>query len=110
MPRSKESGRRVRRGAEELIAELQEKIRTIEARAAAKQAKQSPATNMALTVLRKLDKASELAEQEQEMNLRHVLSDARKPLASYLESRGLKLPKGRTPRGRRPKAVGAIPS
>jgi len=105
MSRTNGTGRRVRRGAEELIAELQEKIRLIEARAAAKQAKQSPATNLTLAVLRKLDKASELAEQEQATSLRHVLSDARKPLAAYLESQGLQLPKARTPRGRRPKAV-----
>jgi hypothetical protein len=107
MARTTESVRRVRRGADELIAELQQKIKLIEARAAAKQAKKSPATNLALVVLRKLDKASELAEAEQETSLRHVLSDARKPLAAYLQSQGLQLPKGRTPRGRRPKAVGA---
>ena len=105
MPKQNDNGRRQRRGADELIAELQEKIRLIAARAAAREAKQSPATNLALLVLRKIDKASELAEQEADTSLRHVLSDARKPLAGYLESKGLKLPKGKTPRGRRPKAV-----
>lgn len=105
MAKTNETVRRVRRGADELIAELQAKIRLIEARAAAKQAKKSPATNLALVVLRKLDMASVLAEQEADTSLRHVLSDARKPLATYLESQGLQLPKGRTPRGRRPKAV-----
>ncbi|HTF90133.1 MAG TPA: hypothetical protein VK843_17085 [Planctomycetota bacterium] len=105
MGKTNENGRRNRRGAEELIAELQEKIRLIEARAAAKQAKESPATSLALLVVRKLDKATTLAEEEEDTSLRHVLSDARKPLAAYLESRGLQLPKGRTPRGRRPRAV-----
>ncbi len=105
MAKTYETGRRTRRGPEALIAELQEKIRLIEARAAAKQAKESPATKLALNVVRALDKATMLAEQEDHTSLRHILSDARKPLAAYLESQGLNLPKGRTPRGRRPKAV-----
>ena len=107
MAKSTETGRRIRRGPEELIAELQEKIKLIEARAAAKQAKKSPATKLALNTVRILDKASTLAEQEANTELRHVLADARKPLAAYLESQGLSLPKGRTPRGRRPKALAA---
>ena len=90
-----------------MIAELQEKIKLIETRAAAKQAKKSPATKLALNAVRVLDKASALAEQESSGELRHVLSDARKPLASFLESQGLNLPKGRTPRGRRPRAMAA---
>lgn len=105
MAKTNDAGRRKRRDPAELIAELQEKIRQIEARAAAKQAKKSPATKLALGVVRSLDKASEMAEQEDNSGLRHVLSDARKPLAAFLEGQGLSLPKGRTPRGRRPKAV-----
>lgn len=107
MAKSSELERRKRRGPDELIAELQEKIRAIEARAAARQARESPATRLALSVVRNLDKASTLAEQENDTSLRHVLSDSRKPLASYLEGIGLALPKGRTPRGRRPKAIAA---
>ncbi len=105
MAKTQNTGRRTRRGADELIAELQEKIRAIEARSLAKQAKKSPATKLALNIVRFLDKASTLAQEEDDTSLRHALSDARKPLAGFLESQGLSLPKGRTPRGRRPKAM-----
>ena len=107
MAKTYETGRRTRRGPDELIAELHEKIKLIEARAAAKQAKKSPATHLTLNVVRAIDKASALAEEEANTTLRHVLSDARKPLVAFLESQGLSLPKGKTPRGRRPKAVAA---
>ena len=44
------------------------------------------------------------AAEENNSLLRHALADARKPLAEYCETQGLRLPKPRLPRGRRPGA------
>jgi hypothetical protein len=97
--------RRQRRSPEQMIADLQAKIAEIEQRAAAKQVKKSPAAKASLQAVRLLDKAMDLAAGEGETPLRHALNDARKPLAAFLESQGLRLPKARTPRGRRPKSM-----
>jgi hypothetical protein len=96
---------RARRSPDQRIAELQARIRAIEQRAAAKALKRSPSARATLQIVRKLDKAMNLAAEEGATALRHVLSDARKPVASFLEAQGVKLPKPRTPRGRRPKLL-----
>jgi hypothetical protein len=57
-----------------------------------------------MKVVRGVDKALEVAAEEGNNALRHALADARKPLAEFLEGQGLKLPKARVPRGRKPKA------
>ena len=105
---SSEGKRRKRRTPEEMIADLQKQIEEVKARAAARDMTRSPAVKMTLTVVKNLDKALELADEESESVLRHALADARKPLASFLGSKGIKLPKARVPRGRKPKEYNEI--
>ena len=95
--------RRQRRTPEQIIADLQQQIQEVKARAAAKELKQSPAIKKGLAAVRAVDKALELAEAEGNGKLRHALADARRAMADYLVGEGLRLPKARLPRGRRPK-------
>ncbi|MBL6720938.1 MAG: hypothetical protein ISQ08_05950 [Planctomycetes bacterium] len=87
-----------------MIADLEAKIREVKNRAQAKELKQSPSVKEAMKVVRGVDKALEVAAEDGNNALRHALADARKPLAEFLEGQGLKLPKARVPRGRKPKA------
>jgi hypothetical protein len=96
--------KRIRRSPEQLIADLQAKIKDIENRAAAKEIKRSPSAKAALAAVRHIDKANALAEEEGNTALRRALADGRKPLAAFLEAQGMQLPKARAPRGRRPKS------
>jgi cell division septum initiation protein DivIVA len=96
--------KRIRRTPEQMIADLQAEIERVKTRAAAKEMKASPAAKSALLAIRALDKGLDAAAVENNSLLRHALADARKPLAEYCETQGLRLPKPRLPRGRRPSA------
>jgi len=96
--------RRKRRTEEEIIAELQEKIQAVRKRATVKEAKKSPAFKAAFAALKALDRALDVAATEEETLMRHALAQGRKPLAEFLTSKGLQLPKANLPRGRKPKA------
>ncbi len=87
-----------------MIGDLQEEIKKLRAKAAAKALKQSPAIKLTLTAIRNLDKGLEAAAKENDSHLRHALADARKSLAAFLDNQGVKLPKARLPKGPRPKA------
>ncbi len=100
----KSGGRRKRRSADEMIADLQAKIQEVQARAAAKELKSSPAIKRTITIVRGINKAMDEAAQEKNGSLRHALADAHRALAGYLESQGVTPPKPRMPRGRRPQA------
>jgi hypothetical protein len=95
--------KRKRRSDEELIRDLQDKIRLVKARQTARQLKETPSLRACLSVMRAIDKALDVAAEESETLVRHVLADARRPLAEFLEKRGLDVPKANLPRGRRPK-------
>ena len=97
--------KRYRRSDEELIADLKKKLDEVKNRQEARKLKQSASMSAALASVRAIDRALKIAEEEGDTNLRHVLADARKPLADMLVKTGLKLPKARLPRGRRPKSV-----
>lgn len=97
--------RRKRRSPEEMIADLQEEIRRLETKARAKELKQSPSMKQTLQVVRAIDKGLQVAEEEGNNEVRHILSDARKPLEEFLGAKGVQLPKARKPRGRRPKSA-----
>lgn len=99
-PRTK----RHRRTDEELIADLQAKIREIEMRKKARELKQSPAIKALDKAIKAIDAALDVAAEQEETLLRHVLADARRPLVEYAEKNGLPVGKARLPRGRRPKA------
>lgn len=100
--------RRRRRTPEERIADLQKEIEAVKARAAARESKQSASVRMSVSIVRNLDKALDLAKEEDQAVLRHALADARKPLAAFLTSKGIQLPKARAPRGRKPKGYGEL--
>ena len=102
-PSRKTAKTRKRRTPEEIIADLQKKIREVKQRAAAKQLKKSPAIRDAVSAVRAIDKALETSAAEEDSHLRHALADARKPLAGYLAELGVSLPKALLPLGRRPR-------
>ena len=95
--------RRKRRSAEEMIADLHRQIEEVKARAVARSLKTSAAVKHTMVAVRNIDKGLEEAAQEDNSALRHALADARKPLANYLTGQGVRLPKARLPRGRKPK-------
>lgn len=99
---SQSKSRRRRRTAEQMIADLEAEIERVKQRAVARELKESQAVKKTISVVRGIDKALEFAAEENNTSLRHALADARKPLAEYLTSQGMKLPKARVPRGRRP--------
>lgn len=101
---------RYRRSDDELIADLKERIAQLKARADAKKLKTSPSMKRTLNVVRNIDKALEEAQDEKNNDLRRVLVDARGPLAAFLDQQGVRLPKPRGPRGRRPRGAGGSPS
>jgi len=94
---------RVRRSDEQLVRDLQARIEELQRRAQARKAKESPGVALTLKALRAVDKAIAAAEAESDTALRHALSDAREPMARFLESRGVHVRKSRRPKGRRPK-------
>lgn len=97
------SARRRRRTPEELIQDLENKIRDVKNRQQAKELKGSPAVKRTLTIVKSIDKALDEAAEEGNNVIRHALADARKPLETYLSTKGIQLPKARVPRGRKPK-------
>lgn len=96
--------RRPRRSPEEKIADLQAQIRDLRAKAAANELKQSEAVKKSLAAVRTLDKSMELAKAEGNSRLHHALADSRRILGDFLTGEGMKLPKARMPRGRKPKS------
>jgi len=95
--------KRHRRTDEELISDLKKKIRDLRVRQEARKLKESPAIKSALTAVKWLDKALDAAAHDGDAHLRHALADARKPLEAHLTKTGVRLPKARMPRGRRPR-------
>lgn len=92
---------RYRRSDDELIADLKERINQLKQRADAKKLKTSPSMKRTLAVLRQIDKAASDASEEKNSELRGALIAARTPLAEYLGTHGIRLPKPRGPRARR---------
>ncbi len=97
-------GRRSRRSPEQMIKDLQQQIEEVRSRATAKELKQSPSVKRTIMIVRSINKALQEASQEKNTSLRHALVAAHKPLAEFLESQGVKTPKVRMPRGRKPQA------
>ena len=95
--------KRHRRTPEEIIDDLQEEIKRLRTKAAARALKESPAIKASLAAVRAIDKGLDEAAKESNGHLRHALADARRSIGSYLESQGIKLPKARLPKGPRPK-------
>jgi hypothetical protein len=96
--------KRHRRSPEEIIDDLQQEIKRLRAKSNARAIKESPAVKLTLTAIRNIDKGLDAAASEGNSHLRHALADARRSLATYLEKKGVKLPKARLPKGPRPKS------
>ena len=97
--------RRKRRTPEEIISDLQEEIRRVRARQKAREIKSSPAHRAALSAIKAIDKALEVAAKEGDSVLRHTLADSRKALGAYLEKKGMELPKANLPKGPKPREL-----
>jgi hypothetical protein len=97
--------KRNRRSPEEIIAALQAKIEDVQRRAKAKELKGDPLLQKTLVLVRQLDRTMTQAEEAGNNRVRHALAASRQPLAEFLEEQGVRLPKPRMPRGRKPKAL-----
>ena len=85
MPRTTQK-KRVRRDAEQLVADLEAKIEAIKARAARRRAKSNPAVRHTVAAVRNIDKALGAAT---DAVLRKALEDARGELSAYLVLQGI---------------------
>jgi hypothetical protein len=106
--KSEETGakKRIRRSEEQLIRDLEARIAELKTRAARRSAKTSPLVKATLAALHAIDKAVDIAEEQTETAVRHLLADARKPLFEYLQAEGIEVSPTRRPRGRRARASG----
>ncbi len=89
--KKKKVAKRKRRSPDEIIADLQDEIRRVRSRQRASELKESPSHKAALSVLKGIDKALELATKEKATALRRALTDTRKALAAYFQKRGVEL-------------------
>lgn len=96
--------RRKRRSPEEMIADLQAQIESVKIRAQARELKESPAMKRTLMLVRGLNKAMAEAAEEKNNGLQGALKDAHRALADFLAKQGVRPPKPRKPRGRRPRS------
>lgn len=101
----KPGNKRYRRTDEELIRDLQQRIQDVKARQKARDVQKSPSMKAASAALKALDRALAVAESAEDNAVRHVLAEARRPVAGFLEKMGVKVPKVKLPRGRKPKGV-----
>lgn len=95
--------RRKRRSPEEMIADLQARIEQVKQRAQARELKESPAMKRSISVMRAMNKAMAEAADEKNTALQRALKDAYDSLAGYMEGQGVRPPKARAVRGRRPR-------
>ncbi len=78
-----------RRTPEQIVADLEQKIADVKARAIAKEAKQNPEAKPFIAALKAIDKAMEAATNEETTR---ALEAARVPLSTRLIEMGLRLP------------------
>jgi cell division septum initiation protein DivIVA len=86
--------KRRRRTLEELIADLEQEKDELVERLKTSDLRTSPAHRAALGAVRHIDRALELAAQEDESALRTALAESRRVLGEYLETKGVRLPGG----------------
>lgn len=96
--------RRKRRSPEQMIADLQAQIESVKARAQARELKESPAMKRTLTLVRGLNKAIAEATEEKNSGLQKALKSAHATLSDFLADQGVRPPKPRKSRGRRPRS------
>ncbi len=94
--------KRKNRTAEEMISDLQARIREVKNRAAMREMKKTASVRQTLSVVRAIDSAMASASEEDNSPLRHALADARRMIQAWADKANVPLPKGKMPRGRRP--------
>ncbi len=92
--------KRIRRTAEQMIADLEAEIARVKARAAAKEAKAAPEGKPFLAAVKAIDKAIEAAEEAGNTEMVRTLEAGRAPLSELMVKMGLKAPASRPERGR----------
>jgi len=99
----------VRRSPEEIVRDLQAKIAAVEARAAAKEARQSPEGAAFLFAARSLQRAVVAAKEAKDEAKERVLENALATLSAHAADVGLRMPQPRAkkPGGRRKKSAAA---
>lgn len=101
-PGPKPGSTRTRRSAQERLDALKQQIASIEAREKAKELREDPTAQYAIKVARELNRGAKLAVASKDSALQHAVADAHEAIGGYLTDKGLKIPKPRRPRGRRP--------
>jgi hypothetical protein len=95
--------KRVRRTADQIIADLETKIAQVKARAAAKEAKAAPEGKASFAAVKALDKAIEVAGENGNDELVRALGAARAPMSEQMIKMGLRMPGRRATRSKRQK-------
>jgi len=102
---------RNRRSADQIVADLEQEIARVRARAEAKQAaaevKGSPDGLAFLAAVKATDRAIRVASEHANDAMVRVLEAARAPLAEHLVQMGIRLPDHKAKRGRRRKGEAA---
>ena len=91
---------RTRRTPEQVVAALQAKIESVQARAVAKQAKQSEEGRVLLAAVKATEKALLVAQEKEDQEMAHSLETARAALGEQLVRLGVRAPEAREPRKR----------
>lgn len=102
-----EKKERNRRSPDEMIADLEQEIARVKARAAAKEAKATPEGQALILAVRALDKATRAAADAGRDGLVRALESARATLSEQLVELGVRLPDAKAKRGRRRKGEAA---
>jgi hypothetical protein len=99
--------KRTHRPVDDRVAELEQKIAAIKARAAAKQAKAQPEGKALLVAVKALDKAIVVAAEVRNDGLVRALEASRAPLSEQVVALGIRLPDAKAKRERRRKGEAA---
>lgn len=86
---------RTRRTPEQIVADLQAEIAAVQARAAAREVKQSPEGKAFVAAMKAVEKAARVAQEAGDKALLAALEAARAPLAEHMEGMGVGRPKAR---------------
>ena len=97
---------RVRRTADQIVADLEAEIARVRGRAAAKQAKADPSGKALLIAVKAIDKALAVATEHGSQSIAKALEASRVPLSTALDELGVPPPDDkRKKRGRKPAAA-----
>ena len=106
-PKTEPKKTRNRRSPDQIVADLQDEIARVKARAAAKQAKATDEGKALLLAVKFVDKALAVAADARNDGLVRALEASRAPLSEQLVAMGIRLPDAKARRGRRKKVEAA---